>query len=202
MPVVTAIKQQQKRATRYSIFIDQRYSFSLTEQQLAEEELAVGRELSGDELVRLQSSSEFGKALDRAYNYLSYRERSTYEVKTYLAGKDYDDLTIKAVIDRLTEQDFLNDLRFTSMWMNDRLQYKHHSVLKLRQELQQKGIARELIDQALEAVSPRKEVEVIVELIKEKNLLQKYSDQNKLKQYLMQKGFRYTNIVAALQMLD
>ena len=43
---ITSIKQQVKRADRYSIYVDDKYSFSLSEQELLSIKIKVGQEVT------------------------------------------------------------------------------------------------------------------------------------------------------------
>jgi len=61
---VTAIKQQVKRQDRYSIYIDDVYTCSLSESALIESRLASGQELDAAQVTALKEQS----GLDRAYN--------------------------------------------------------------------------------------------------------------------------------------
>ena len=45
MEKITAIKQQVKNPQRYSIFVDEKYSFSLSELALINSELKIGQEV-------------------------------------------------------------------------------------------------------------------------------------------------------------
>lgn len=199
MPVVTDIKQQLKRHNRYSIYLDGSYAFSLAEDQLVISNLSKGAELTAAEVTQLQGLSDYGKALDRAYNYLSYRDRSADELVRYLEGKDYDSPTVQQVVERLKSEGSLNDERFAEQWVQERTLYRHASKRKIYQELMQKGIGREIIDEALSKVNNQDQQATIRQLIQAKQLMQKYQDERKLIQYLRGKGFRYSDITAAIQ---
>jgi NUDIX domain. len=58
---ITAITQQVKRTDRYSIFVDGKYAFSLSESGLLASGLAVGQELTPAELKKLKKMPEWTK---------------------------------------------------------------------------------------------------------------------------------------------
>jgi regulatory protein len=200
MPVITRIQRQQ-RGARYSIFIDASYRFSLSENQLLELGLAVGDELEAGRIEELSERSTEGKALDRAYNYLSYRPRSLKEMRDYLRNKDYDAAVIDTVVQRLVDQDVLNDERFAAEWVADRRLLQAKSATALKVELRQKGISSDIVAGVMEAIGPEEEIEAILQLVQRRRLQQKYGDEQKLMQYLAGKGFSFSTIKAALERL-
>ena len=60
---ITAIKQQVKRTDRYSIYVDGKYAFSLSESGLISGGLVSGQELDAGELKRIKKAA----GLDKAY---------------------------------------------------------------------------------------------------------------------------------------
>ena len=84
---ITAIKQQVKRLDRYSVYVDDEYAFSLSEQALLDSGLASGRELSREELTSYKQLSADDKLYQQALRYIAMRMRTAWEVETYLQRK-------------------------------------------------------------------------------------------------------------------
>jgi regulatory protein len=202
MPHVTKISIQQKRDDRYSVYIDGRYAFSLSDLDLAASGLKVNQEITGLRIQELQDQSQIGKALDRAYNYLSFRPRSSKEMRDYLKKKDYDDPLIEKVMDRLHQNKLLNDSDFAAAWVRERQLTQPRSKQHLRQELRQKGIDSQIIDDVLNEISNDMQQVAIRDLIQKKRLLNRYDDKQKLMAYLAGKGFKYGEIKQALEELE
>ncbi|HVE81176.1 MAG TPA: RecX family transcriptional regulator [Candidatus Dormibacteraeota bacterium] len=198
MPRVTKITQQQKRRDRYSIYINDQYSFSLSENQLAEARLKVGQELTPTELEEYQQESDVGKAIAKVYRLLAARDRSTSEVTLYLQRKGYGEEEITAVTRQLEEQKLLNDNLFAKNWVEGRRSGKAKSRLQLRKELAVKGINKEIIEEALADYGS--ETQAIIEMVEKRNLRQKYPEQQKLLRYLYTQGFTIDDIRQALEL--
>lgn len=147
MGKITAITRQKRNKERVNIFIDGNYAFSLAEITAAW--LKIGQELSPEDIARLDSEDAVEKAKQSAYSYLSYRPRSTAEVRQNLLKKEYDETVVEQVITRLTDLNLINDREFARYWIEQRETFKPRSQRALRQELYQKGIGRELIDEAV-----------------------------------------------------
>ena len=87
---ITAIKQQVKRTDRYSIFVDEKYAFSLSESGLIQSSLASGQELTPVELKKLKKDAGLDKAYYNALRYVAMRMRSEWEIGAYLQRKEVD----------------------------------------------------------------------------------------------------------------
>ncbi len=194
---ITAIKQQVKRQDRYSLYIDGKYNFSLSENDLIGSGLGIGQELSEQDLQSYKDQSALGKAYDRALNLISHRPRSEKELRDYLKRKDYDESQIKSVMALLTERGYVNDQDFAQRWVATRRLLKLTSQRRLHAELRQKGIASDIIAQVL-ADDETDQSQVLRDLVARKRQQTKYQDDLKLMQYLARQGFPYDEIKTAL----
>lgn len=195
---ITAITQQVKRPTRYSVYVDGKFAFGLGEGQLLSSGLTKGKEITEVELAELQGESQFGKLLDKTLNLLSYRPRSEYELRTYLRRKQQEPELIDKILNKLSKLGYVDDAGFAKRWVEHRRAIKPISSLKLKAELKQKGIANEHIDAALyENSDDTKAIRAIIE-----KKTAKYPDRQKLMQYLARQGFRYDDIKRALSEED
>jgi regulatory protein len=150
MPTITALKQQQRNDQRVSVFLDDTFAFGLPEPLTRE--LAVGQSLSAENIAELQRQADIHAALENAYRLLAHRPRSSAEIQRALHKKTYAPETIDAVLTQLQTQNYLDDRAFADYWVEQRNTFRPRSHLALRQELGEKGIAREIIEVALENV--------------------------------------------------
>lgn len=187
---ITAIKAQVKNTERVSVYVDESYAFSLTHNQLLEQKIHAGLELSEARLDELKAVSEFGKAFDRVLNYLMIRPRSRQEVQDYCWRKKITPEDCQAIMDKLSKRGYLDDAAFARAWVESRRLTKATSKRKLQLELRQKGISDELANQAFES-SEYNEDTALKELIVKKRRLSRYQDEQKLLQYLVRQGFSY-----------
>lgn len=91
----------------------------------------------------------FAKYLNLSYRYITLRNRSEKEVRDYLIRKKAEPELIEQVITRLKEQKFLNDETFARSWVLSRARFRPKGKMVLKMELQQKGVAKEIIEQVL-----------------------------------------------------
>lgn len=193
--IITSIRQQVKNAHRYSIYIDGKYTLSISENELLKSGLRVNQELSESELDELKDAAIYDRARERALNQLSVRPRSEWELRNYLKRKEYSSEIIASVIDYLTDRGYINDKDFARRWVESRRLLKPISKRRLVQELRQKRVSNEDIEASLaeDAVDER---EVLKELVERKK--SKYPDRLKLMQYLARQGYNYDDIKSVL----
>ena len=195
---ITKIVHQEKIRDRYSVFVDDRYAFSLSEGALLDSKLAAGQELSKGELKHWKQESADDKIMDMALRYAALRLRSTWEVEQYLRRKKASLALAKKILNKLSNIGLLNDEAFALAWAANRRLLRPTSKRKLQQELRAKRVPDEVIDITL-AVETGDEQAALGELIAKKRNLSKYkADPLKLMQYLARQGFSYDDIKSAL----
>lgn len=86
-------------------------------------------------------------AIEKAVSYLNVKPRTRKQTTEYLKGKGYDSGEIEEAADRLEEYGYLNDLDFARMYFEYGFE-KGRGIVRLRRELEEKGVDRSLIDEA------------------------------------------------------
>lgn len=198
---ITDIKQQVKRQGRYSIYVDGKYSFSLSENELLTVGLRIGQEYTQEEFDDLQKKAVLDKSYMRAYDQLSRRARSEWELRDYLKRKEYEESIIDQIITTLQDKGYVDDAKFAESWVRNRRLLKATSKMRLRQELRQKRVSDDVISKALEE-DETSEQAVLKDLIERKRQQTRYQDKDKLIQYLMRQGFRYDDIKSVNEELE
>jgi regulatory protein len=148
-------------------------------------------------LEDLKKAAVLDKGYDRALNLISRRPRSRWELEDYLKRKDYEPEAIENILGALSEKGFVDDYDFAKRWVENRRLLKSTSKRRLRQELKQKRVADDIIDQVLEE-DETDERKVLRELVERKRRQTKYQDDLKLMQYLSRQGYSYDDIKSAI----
>lgn len=190
MQKITALKPQKHNKERLNVYLDGEFAFGLALD--AAVGLAVGDTLSAERIAALQDEDAFARARDRAMRYLSYRPRSIAEVRRNLRRKDVDEALAERVIAYLREYNYLNDLEFARYWVEQREAFKPRGRLALQQELRQKGVARAIIDEAVEEVDEEDAARRAAEKrVRRWSHLPYDEFRTKLGGYLQRRGFHY-----------
>ena len=220
---ITNIKQAVKNENRVNVYVDGKYSFSLDIAQLVDFKIKVGKEISESDLKEFKQASEFGKLYQRTLEWVLTRPHSIRETKDYLyrkirnsssgalraarpsltPSKEHSDFPNKetmsnfsdAIIERLIQKGYLDDLKFAEYYVENRFVKKGISKKRLQMELMKKGVSREIIEQVLEVSSRNDEEEIMKMIAKKRN---KYDDE-KLIQYLCRQGFHFETVLNLVQ---
>jgi regulatory protein len=199
---VTKITAQVKQAGRYSVFVDEKYAFSLSDTALLESRLVPGQELNEEELETWKQASQDDKVLGRALQYAMIRPRSRWEMQSYLERKKASPPLVEAILNKLSNLRMLDDLEFARSWVANRRLLRPTSKRKLQQELRAKRVGNDVIEQVL-SEDETTEQDVLTELVAKKRQQTKFkNDDLKLMQFLARQGFSYGDIKAALEVDD
>ena len=198
---ITAIKQQAKRADRYSIFVDGKYAFSLSESALLDSKLASGQDLIEGQLREFKQISADDKLHQQTLRYTALRPRSKWEVEFYLSRKQASPSLVESILNKLSNIGLIDDKKFAKAFVHDRRLLRPASRRKLINELRKKHLDDETIQEAV-GDDPQDEQAVLREVIARKRRQSKYHDTNKLMQYLARQGFNYGDIKAVLSEED
>ena len=195
---ITSIKQQVKRVGRYSIFVDDKYAFSLGDTALLDSKLTPGQELTAGQVREYKQLSSDDKLYNLVLRYVTMRPRSRWEIEFYLGRKKASPALSETILNKLSNVNLIDDEKFAEAFVNDRRLLRPTSRRKLILELRKKRVADEVI-QAAVGSEQQDEQAALQAIIESKRRQSRYRDDLKLMQYLARQGFSYGDIKAALQ---
>lgn len=149
---VTSIEAQKHATTRYSIFLDGEFAFGIGRDLLLESGLAKGEHLDQERLDAILARDAIDRAIATAMRALDQRMQSSRELRTRLMRKGFDAETIDRALEKLSDYGYLNDERFAELWIENRLAHRPRGKRMLEQELRQKGIERQVVDETVAAM--------------------------------------------------
>ncbi len=194
---ITDIKQQEKLKGRYSIFVDEKYAFSLSDTALLDAKITIGQEVNEEQLIAYKQLSADDKIYNQVLRYIAIRVRSEWEISTYLKRKGVGPEVAEQIFAKLQAISMIDDRAFARSWVGNRRLLKPTSKRRLQLELRQKHINQDIIDEVL-SKDATDEIIVLKELIARKRKQAKYQDTQKLMAYLSRQGFSYGDIKDAL----
>jgi len=193
---ITALKAQVKNSERVSVFVDGKYTFSLTLNEVLAYKLKKDLEVTEADIEMYKKLSADGKLRARVYEWLMGRPHSTKELRDYLYKKKTDtDLQEKLILE-FSQNGMLNDQRYAE-WAVERLDRKQKSKRAIANELRAKGIDAETIQSVISNEHANDAVH-LQSLIQKLQARPRYSDPKKLTAYLISKGFSYEDIKQSL----
>lgn len=189
---ITAIKAQKRNQQRVSIYLDGEFAFGLS--RFVAGWLAPGRKLTDAEIEKLQHEDTYEVAFQKALQFINFRPRSVEETRQRLHEKGFSEEVITTTLNILIEKNWLNDLEFSRQWIENRNTFRPRSNRLLSQELRLKGVADNIITQALERFGEDQDGLAYQAGIKP---AKRYSQETKLDflkkvgGYLARRGFHY-----------
>lgn len=131
--------------------------------------------------------------LDKMAKYCAYQERSVKEVTDKLKTFEISEKDREEIINYLIDNKFVNDERFAHAFVRGKINQSGWGVNKIRFHLIQKGVSKEIIDEALQSFDEEAYRQRLVEVLKAKAKTVKaandFERNRKLAAYAIQKGF-------------
>jgi regulatory protein len=155
MPLITRLVAGKKNPSRVNLYLDGRFAFALSIDEVVKHGLKKGLVLTADQITSLIETDLNDKAYNKILNFLSYRPRTIKEVRDRLKQYDLTDpKTQDRIIARLKSHGYLNDESFARWFIASRNTHRPRSPRLLIQELRSKGISQETIDAVIAEASP------------------------------------------------
>ena len=133
------------------------------------------------------------QVLDKMAKYCAYQERCVKDVRDKLKTFDLPQEGKDKILDYLLDNRFVNDERFAKSFVRGKINQSGWGVNKIRFHLIQKGIDKEIIDEALGQTDEETYRQRLIDILKTKSKTVKaendFERKRKLAAYAMQKGF-------------
>lgn len=200
MPKVTAIESQKRNPQRVNIYLDGEFAFGLT--RLVAAWLKVGDELSAEKIASLQEADAREQALQYALRLLTYRPRSQAEVRQRLEQRGWSEKIIEETLERLHQDGLLNDAAFAHSWVENRHTFRPRGRRLLIQELRQKGLDEQTIQDALSGMNEEEAAYTAArERAQHLKGLEPRLFYRRLTAYLVRRGFSYETVGSIVRRL-
>ena len=133
------------------------------------------------------------QVLDKMAKYCAYQERCVKDVKDKLRTFYIPQEEKDKILEYLMENRFVNDERFAKSFVRGKINQSGWGVNKIRFHLIQKGIDKDIIEEALgqtdEEVYRQRLIEILKTKAKTVKAANDFEKKRKLAVYAMQKGF-------------
>ena len=190
---ITGLQVQKRNNQRVNVYLDGKFAFGLA--RIVAAWLQIGQEISDDKIKQLQSEDALEVGYQRAIKFISYRPRSTSEVRKNLQKHDISEENIELVLQRLIEYNLLDDANFARTWIENRSEFRPRGRRALEYELRQHGIDPETIERSLESIDEEKlAYQAAQKKVRQIKNLEFQEFRQKMYRYLAQRGFSYETI--------
>ena len=133
------------------------------------------------------------QVLDKMAKYCAYQERCVKDVTEKLNTFDISPKDKEAILNYLIDNRFVNDERFAKAFVRGKINQSGWGLNKIRFHLIQKGIAKEIIEEALQSADEEAYRQRLIEVLESKAKTIKaandFEKKRKLAAFAMQRGF-------------
>ncbi len=190
MAKITALETQKRDPNRVNVHLDGEYAFSLA--RIVAAWLNVGQELTDEKVASLQTDDARERAYQQALLFLSYRARSTSEIRQNLRKHEIPADIIEQTVERLLSEKLANDDEFARAWVENRAAFRPRSRRALAVELRQKGVPDEAVQSALTDVDEEAlAYDAGLKRARRLESLEWNDFRTKLSEFLARRGFSY-----------
>ncbi len=199
---ITAIKAQKRNRQRVNIYLDGEFAFGLS--RFVAAWLKPGRTLTEAEITKLLQDDTYEIAFQKALLFIQHRPRSVEETQRRLIAKGFSEEVVEATLEKLQQQNLLDDLDFARQWIENRNAFRPRSNQLLAYELRLKGVADDNIKQALKRFGGDENELAYQAGIKQAKKCQneiKLDFQKRVGGYLTRRGFHYGIVKSTVERL-
>ncbi len=192
MAIITKIEVQKNNDKRVNLYLDNEFFCALQMYVCVKNNLKEGLQISREKLDDLLLQTERDEAMNKVANLLSKTIKTEKQVQDYLYKKGYSPVTVRFVLSKLKEYEYINDEKYIDAYI--KTYRKKYGVYKIQSELLQKGIKKDILESSISSFQSSKDV---VRAIAEKYMKNKVVDNSnlqKLRQHLAYKGFTWDEI--------
>lgn len=194
----------EKKKRLYLLELDNDQKLYITEDTIVKFFLSKDKEITEEELKEIKEFAQYSYGKNLALYHLSFKARTTKEVRDYLTKYEIDSIIIDKVVQHLTEEKWLDDRQYARNLIEANLLSGDKGPVLLQQKIQQKGIPKSIIQEIL-ADYDFTEVINRTAIKLQKKYQGKYplkAIETKIIQGLNAKGFTYSQAKIAFQNLE
>lgn len=178
------------RGDRYSIFIDDVFDGTLEAEILVKHKLKTGNEIDEEQWRQIKLENGKLSAFSRAVGYIEKSLKTQKQLQTYLKEKGFLQESIDDAVQKLKEYGYIDDKVYAENYIKT---YKDKKgKIKLKFDLLSKGVAADVIEEALQEFVDEDEQYAACEKLLKKYVKNKPQDvklKSKAYAHLFSKGF-------------
>jgi regulatory protein len=201
---VSAIEPQKKNASRVSVYIDGDFAFGIEVDVLLEYPLSAGVVIDLETAEAIVLADARLRARRFSVAYLAHRARTVFEVREALRQRGFAPDVAEQAVERLCALGYLDDADYALRYVESRVRAKGYGPMRIRRELQRRGIQAALIDRAVAPLetsdSPAEQAlrQARIRLPKLRGEADARKRRKKLSDFLLRRGFDFDTIQRAV----
>lgn len=139
-------KYERIGTNKYRIYLENGEIIDTYDNVILENDLLLKKEIDLDLYNKITKETILEEQYLSCLKYIEYRIRSTKEIKDYLIRKNIENQDIDLIIDKLTQNKYLNDDYFCKCFINDKLKFTNKGTYQIIEELKKNEITSTIIE--------------------------------------------------------
>lgn len=189
---ITKVEVQKNNKDKCNLYIDDEFNTGLHLDVCIKYGLKAGREISEEELQEIIFESDKILALSKTTAYINTALKTEKQIRDYIYKKGYSKEVCSFVIAKLKEYNYINDENYAKAYIETYC--KKFGEMKLKNNLIQKGIDKEIIENLLNDIETDEEILYNMATKYMKNKENIYENHVKLMRFLAGRGFSFEDI--------
>ena len=186
----------------YNVYLSNGEVLELNGKVITDNELLIKKEIDNELYDKLKRDNTICMLVDTSVKYIDRRLRSIKELKDYLKNKEEDTTITEEVIDKLIDNKYLDDDRFTKAFIKDKLNFTNWGDYKIKNELKRLGVNEEIIYNNMTSIDDNVYYERISKIIdKDISTNKKYNGiklKNKIYNHLLTLGYSKEKVISII----
>jgi regulatory protein len=205
---ITKMEYGKRNKQRVNIYINGEFSFAVDEALVYQYKLEKDKVVDLESLQQIIEEDNYIKAKTTALKTIERAYKTEKEIRDKLEKNEYPEDSIERVLEFLKSYEFINDEKFTKMFVQDKI--KKYGKNKIKFDLIKKGINEKVVEENLNSMNDTNEKDTAKKLAEKKlrALQGKYGEgviYSKVANYLSSKGFSFdviNDIMPSLVKID
>ena len=173
------------------------YKIYISKDSAKESNLAIGMELPKKYHHLLNDTERIPNLKKKVHNFISFKPRTEFQIKQYLAKEGADEHTIEEILVFLYEFNLLDDKKYAKSFIADLYLKKPMGRNIAIRELIERGLPKEIAENAAMEITDSQEYENLEKLVEKKTnskITKSLYERQKLTRYLLSRGFNISMI--------
>lgn len=187
--------------TKSKVYLDEQFAFVLYKGELSRYKIQEDTDLSEETVHQIKAEILTKRAKLRAMHLLNHMDRTEEQLRAKLKLDLYPEDIIEIAMQYVKSFGYIEDSGYARRYIESRQNSKSRKEIQMA--LLQKGVAKEVIEEALEECYEKQDESVAIKrLLAKKRFCPETStdtEKKKMYDYLLRKGFRYEDIRQVLQ---
>lgn len=198
---VIAVENYKK--CKYRIYLEDKGNFVLYAKEVSKYHIKEGMELTEEEYETILMEVLHPRAKRRALHLLEKMDRTEKDLQIKLKDSGYPLESIEVAVEYVKKFHYIDDVRYTKNYVSSYQNRKTKTVIQ--QELLQKGIHKEIIEQAIAENYEADDLEKMEKILLKKNFNRETAslkERQRIYNHFMRKGFSALDINKVLKVFD